>query len=87
MSVIFIRLGVRLFCQDMEYTSVVADKPEMFGVNDFAESAIIIRFVIKTFADMRLPVRREMLRRIKNRFDKEGISIPYPHRVIVQADK
>ena len=68
-----------------EYTPAVADKPEMLGVNEFAESAIIIRFVIKTVADMRLPVRREMLRRIKNRFDKEGISIPYPHRVVVQA--
>jgi len=75
-----------IFCQDMEYTPAVADKPEMLGVNEFAESAIIIRFVIKTVADMRLPVRREMLRRIKNRFDKEGISIPYPHRVIVQAN-
>jgi small-conductance mechanosensitive channel len=75
-----------IFCNDMDYTPLVAAKPEMLGVNEFAESSIIIRFVIKTVADMRLPVKREMLRRIKNRFDKEGISIPFPHRVIIKGD-
>ena len=74
------------FCEDMDYTQSVADKPEMLGVNEYAESAIMIRFFIKTAPSMQLPVKREMLRRIKQRFDKEGISIPYPHRVIVQAD-
>jgi len=72
-----------LFCEDMEYTQSVSDKPEMLGVNEFAESAIIVRFVIKTVAGQQIPVRREMLRRIKNRFDKEGISIPFPHRVLI----
>jgi len=75
------------FCEDMDYTSSVSDKPEMLGVNEFAESSIIIRFFIKTAANMHMPVKREMLRRIKNRFDKEGISIPFPHRVIISGDK
>jgi small-conductance mechanosensitive channel len=75
------------FCGDMNYTSAVADKPEMLGVNEFAESSIIIRFFIKTAANMQMPVKREMLRRIKNRFDKEGISIPFPHRVVINGDK
>jgi len=70
------------FCDDIEYTKAVAGKPEMLGVNEFADSAIIIRFVIKTVADQQLPVQREMLRRIKNRFDQEGISIPFPQRVV-----
>ena len=74
------------FCEDMNYTAAVADRPEMLGVNEFAESAIIIRFYIKTAADMQMPVKREMLRRIKKRFDREGISIPYPHRVVVSED-
>ena len=71
------------FCEDMNFTSAVADKPEMLGVNEFAESAIMIRFFIKTAPSMHLPVKREMLRRIKKRFDQEGISIPFPHRVII----
>lgn len=74
------------FCEDMNFTSAVADKPEMLGVNEFAESSIMIRFFIKTAPSMHLPVKREMLRRIKKRFDKEGISIPFPHRVIVKSN-
>jgi len=72
-----------IFCADREYMTFMSDKPEMLGVNEFAESSIIIRFVIKTVADKQIPVKREMLRRIKNRFDKEGISIPFPHRVVI----
>jgi small-conductance mechanosensitive channel len=31
-------------------------------------------------------VKRELLRRIKNRFDKLGIEIPYPHRTVFHRD-
>lgn len=74
------------FCEDMNYTTAVSDKPVMLGVNEFAESSITIRFYIKTAAYMQMPVRREMLRRIKNRFDQEGIEIPFPHRVMINRD-
>jgi small-conductance mechanosensitive channel len=43
-----------------------------------------VKFIIKTKADKRWPVRREMLRRIKNKFDELGIRIPIPHRVVLQ---
>jgi small conductance mechanosensitive channel len=40
--------------------------------------------MMKTRADQKWDVKREMLRRIKNRFDELGIEIPLPHRVIFE---
>jgi small conductance mechanosensitive channel len=39
---------------------------------------VILRGRLTTIADERWVVRREALRRIKKRFDAEGISIPFP---------
>ncbi len=44
-----------------------------------------VKFVIRTKADKMWPVRREMLRRIKNRFDELGIRFSLPHRVILEG--
>ena len=41
---------------------------------------------MKTGADERWLVKREALRRVKNRFDAEGIEIPYPHLTLYQGD-
>jgi moderate conductance mechanosensitive channel len=54
----------------------------MLGVDAFADSALIIRFYIKTKPLQQWPVKREMLLRIKKRFDVEQIEIPFPHRTI-----
>jgi small conductance mechanosensitive channel len=43
---------------------------------------VVIRFVVKTRPLKQWPVKRELLRRIKNRFDQVGIAIPYPHRTV-----
>ena len=58
---------------------------EVMGVDDFAESAVVIKLRIKTVPVDQWAVGRELRRRIKNRFDAEGIEIPYPH-VSVQID-
>ena len=43
---------------------------------------MIIKFHIKTIPLQQWIVRRELLRRIKLRFDQEGIEIPYPHQAL-----
>lgn len=60
----------------------VIDEPEMLGVDAYGESGMIVRFILKTRPLRQWAVKREMLRRIKHRFDQIGISIPYPHRTI-----
>ena len=51
----------------------------MMGVQELADSAVIIRSRIKTEPIMQWSVKREFLRRVKKRFDQEGIEIPFPH--------
>ena len=54
----------------------------MLGVDAFGDSAVVIKFFIKTRPLKQWDVKRELLRRIKNRFDELGIEIPFPHRTV-----
>lgn len=56
--------------------------PEIWGVEGFGESAITIRLVVKTEPGEQWATSREIRRRIKQAFDREGIVIPFPQRVI-----
>lgn len=70
--------------EDPKFSRYIIDEPDMLGVNDFGESGIQIKFMLKTLPDKMWPVRRELLRRIKNRFDEEGIELTVPYRIIVR---
>jgi small conductance mechanosensitive channel len=48
---------------------------------------LVIRVVVKTAPLKQWEVGRELRRRIKIRFDKKGIRIPFPHRVLIWEDK
>ncbi len=67
---------------DPEIGRFILEDPEMLGVDAFGDSAVIIKFFIKTRPMRQWAVKREMLRRIKNKFDELGIEIPFPHRTI-----
>lgn len=56
--------------------------PNVLGIVDLGESEVIIRILADTKIGENWSVEREIRRYIKNRFDKEGINIPYPRRVI-----
>jgi small conductance mechanosensitive channel len=55
---------------------------EMLGVDQFADSAVIIKCRIQTEPIKQWRIGREMNRRIKNTFDARGIEIPFPHQTI-----
>ncbi len=55
---------------------------EMLGVDQFADSAVIIKCRITTKPIRQWAIGREMNRRIKMAFDAHGIEIPFPHRTI-----
>ena len=55
---------------------------EIFGLDKFGDSAIMIKGRIKTMPGKGLLVGRELNRRIKLRFDEEGIEFPYPCRTV-----
>ena len=71
-----------VFAADPEWGQRLVSEPTVLGVDELADSGVIVRVVMATDPDQRWAVKREFLRRIKNRFDAEGIEIPYPHLTI-----
>ena len=68
--------------EDSYFSKLIIDDLEMLGVDDFADSAVMIKFRIKTKPIKQWEVSREFRRRLKNRFDEMGIEIPFPHRTL-----
>jgi small conductance mechanosensitive channel len=68
--------------EDPEYSKYMMEEPDIFGVEKFADSAVIIKGRIKTKPIRQWLVGREYLRRIKYAFDENNIEIPFPHRSI-----
>jgi moderate conductance mechanosensitive channel len=68
--------------RDPVFGPLVLDDPEMLGVDQLADSSVIIKFFLKTRPLQQWTVKREMLRRIKKRFDELNIEIPYPHQTV-----
>ena len=68
--------------EDPEFGPLMLEPPEIFGVDKFADSAVIIRGRIKTRPIRQWGVGREYLRRIKHAFDENNIEIPFPHRTV-----
>lgn len=69
---------------DPAFSDLINGDPEILGVNELGDSSVILRGRLTTVADERWSIRREALRRIKKRFDAEGISIPFPQVTINQ---
>jgi len=69
------------------YKSAILEPMEILGVEQFKESEIIIRMIVKTVPLKQWEVSRELRRRIKNRFDEKGIQIPFPHRLLFWGEK
>ncbi|MDH4237169.1 MAG: mechanosensitive ion channel family protein [Nitrospira sp.] len=67
---------------DLRFKDDILEPLEMLGVDQFADSAVIIKCRIKTQPIKQWRVGREMNRRIKNTFDAKGIEIPFPHHTI-----
>ena len=72
------------FRSDPEFSSWVTDEPVVLGVDRFSDYGVIIKTFIETLPDKIFETRREILRRIKKRFDKEGIEISVPLRRILK---
>jgi len=72
----------RLMARDDRWRTIIEGEPDVMGVNDLADSAVIIRTRFQTTAGDQWAVAREFRRRIKNRLDREGIEIPFPQRTV-----
>jgi small conductance mechanosensitive channel len=69
------------------WKSAILEPLQIFGVERFEDSRLVIRMVVKTVPLKQWEVGRELRKRIKNRFDEKGIQIPFPHRVLIWGEK
>lgn len=74
------------FSQDPAWASMIIEPPQVLGVDQLGDSAVVLRAIVKVTAPDRWSVRREAFRRVKNRFDAEGIEIPFPHITVYRGD-
>lgn len=65
--------------RDPAYAPLILDDLEVLGVDQFNDSAVIVKVRIKTMPIKQWTVGRELRRRIKFAFDEKGIEIPFPH--------
>lgn len=72
---------------DPQYQDYIVAEPEMYGVDQFTDSAVVVRIGMRVRPEMQWVVKREFLRRIKNRFDELGIEIPFPQRMLHFAQR
>lgn len=65
-----------------DYADLILDDIDILGLDQFGDSAIIIKARIKTEAKKQWIVGREFNRRMKIAFDNKNIEIPFPHQTI-----
>ncbi len=69
-------------CEDPEWGPKVQAEPEVFGIDEFGDSALLFKVRFKVEASSQWNVARAYRRRVKSRFDKENIEIPFPHQTL-----
>lgn len=74
------RIGQAL-ARDEQMGSLILEPPEVLGIESFGESQVTIRVLVKTLPQRQWEVARDLRRRIKATFEKEGIEMPYPTRL------
>ena len=69
-------------CKSSEWKDKVLADPVVPGLQSFGDSSLNIRLVVKTQPGVQWGLARALRKSIKERFDEEGIEIPFPQRVI-----
>jgi small-conductance mechanosensitive channel len=77
-----IRDEVSRMAADPQWTSRLDGTPEVQGVQALGDHGVTLRVLLRTLPGRQWEVGREFRRRIKDRFDREKIEIPFPQQTI-----
>jgi small conductance mechanosensitive channel len=67
---------------DPAFSDSIISPPQFLRVNEFADSAMVVKILGDTRPLKQWEVAGELRKRLKIAFDREGIEIPFPQRVI-----
>jgi small-conductance mechanosensitive channel len=70
-----------------EYRDIVLEAPVVQGILSFDDSAVTLRLVVKVRPMQQWAAEWELRLRIKEAFDREGVEIPFPRRVIIKRQQ
>jgi moderate conductance mechanosensitive channel len=65
-----------------ENAEIMLAPPEIWGVNELADSSVVIRVVAKTVPGQQWAAARRLRLQLKREFDELGIEIPFPQRTV-----
>ncbi len=72
---------------DEDFSDRIIEPIEIFGVDEFGDSAITIKARLKTKPIQQWTVGREYRKRLKDTFDKHNIEIPFPHTTVYWGEE
>lgn len=72
---------------DPDWSEKIIKAPQFLRVEDFADSAIMIKILGDTKPLLQWEVTGELRKRLKLAFDANGITIPFPQRVVHQPGR
>lgn len=75
------RVG-REMAEDPVWKTMITLPPQFLRVQNFADSSVVLKILGETLPTRQWEVTGELRKRIKIAFDKEGIEIPFPQRVV-----
>jgi moderate conductance mechanosensitive channel len=65
-----------------DWEDQITEPPVMMGVETLGENGTTLRLLLRTIPLSQWSVKRELNRRVKDRFDQESIEIPFPQRAL-----
>lgn len=69
--------------EDEKFASLLLEEPAVSGVEALGDWAVTVRIMVKTKPGEQWDVARELRRRIKESFEREGIEMPYPRQEVL----
>ncbi len=76
--------------EDKDFKDVILERPQILGkggVDSLGDSAVVFKIICKVVPPNQWDVGRQLRKRIKDKFDKVGIEIPFPCTNVYMRDE
>lgn len=73
--------------EEEDYKDNILEPMEIFGLDSFGDSALVVKGRIKTKPIQQWSIGREYRKRLKEIFDENRIEIPFPHQTIYWGEE